>query len=148
MKASHYRELEVWNLAMALAGQVYQLTAAFPREERYGLSAQMQRSAVSIPSNIAEGNARRSTREYARFVSIASGSTAALQTQLLLSQQLGVGDRDQIERTLSNCERVSMMLLRLHESLEQKLAAAVPGSRVPGPGSRLLSEKRSRGTQA
>jgi len=145
MTVSHFRELEVWKLTMELAAQVYRASATFPKEERYGLCAQVQRAAVSIPSNIAEGNARRSTREYARFVSIASGSTAELQTQLLIAQQLGVGDGDQIERTLASCERVSMMLLRLHEALEQRLeATAVPGSRVPGPGSRHVSTKRNR----
>jgi carbamoyl-phosphate synthase large subunit len=135
---SHFRELEVWQLAMSLATLIYRLTAGFPREERYGLSAQMQRAAVSIPSNIAEGNARQSTREYARFVSTASGSTAELQTQLLLAQQLGVGDASQIDRSLEYCERVGMMLLRLHQSLIQKTeTSAVPESRVPSPESRL-----------
>ena len=65
MSASHFRELEVWQVAMLLAKQVYLLTGEFPREERFGISSQLQRSAVSIPSNIAEGNARASSKDYA-----------------------------------------------------------------------------------
>jgi carbamoyl-phosphate synthase large subunit len=136
VKISHFRELEVWRLAMSLAARVYKLTAEFPKEQRYGLSAQMQRAAVSVPSNIAEGNARQTTRDYARFVSMASGSAAELQTQLLLAQQLGVGAGEQIDAALMDCDRVGKMLLRLHRALIQKLNA-VPESRVPSPESRL-----------
>src|SRR3546814_16487522 len=76
---------------MGLAKRIYETAAGFPRDERYGLTSQVQRSAVSIPSNIAEGNARMSTRDYARFIAVALGSTAELQTQLLLSRDLGLG---------------------------------------------------------
>ena len=133
MSPSHFRELEVWQLAMTLAKQVYELTSGFPREERYGLSSQLQRSAVSIPSNIAEGNARNSTRDYARFVSIASGSTAELQTQLLLSGVLGLGDATCRTEALELCDRIGQMLLRLHQALSRKLESE---SRVPSPESR------------
>ncbi|MFO3703778.1 four helix bundle protein [Xanthomonas codiaei] len=131
--ASHFRELEVWQLSMALAKAVYLLVADFPKEERYGLSSQLQRAAVSIPSNIAEGNARASTRDYARFVSQACGSAAELQTQLMLAGDLGLGDHEQIKNTLDVCERVDKMLRRLHQALSAKLD---PGSPVPGPRSR------------
>src|SRR5690606_40350228 len=104
MSVSHFRELEVWRLAMGLARDVYALTAGFPREERYGLSAQLQRAAVSVPSNIAEGNARASTRDYARCVSLACGSIAELQTQLLLSIDLGLGDADRARAALERSE--------------------------------------------
>ncbi|MCC4605062.1 four helix bundle protein [Xanthomonas campestris] len=130
---SHFRELEVWQLSMALAKAVYQLVADFPKEERYGLSSQLQRAAVSIPSNIAEGNARATTRDYARFVSQACGSAAELQTQLMLAGDLGLGDQEQIKNTLEVCERVNKMLRRLHQALSAKLD---PGSPVPGPRSR------------
>ena len=133
MSPSHFRELEVWQLAMALAKQAYELTSGFPREERYVLSSQLQRSAVSIPSNIAEGNARNSTRDYARFVSIALGSTAELQTQLLLSGVLGLGDEVCRIPALELCDRVGQMLLRLHQALLRKLETE---SRVPSPESR------------
>ncbi|MDN5924760.1 MAG: four helix bundle protein [Xanthomonadales bacterium] len=135
MNVSHFRELEVWQLAMALAKRVYELCAQFPREERYGLSSQMQRCAVSIPSNIAEGNARASTKDYARFVSMASGSSAELQTQLLLSRELELGDETIRADALALCDRVGQMLLRLHQSLGRRIENE---SRVPSPESRSL----------
>ncbi len=118
---------------MELAKQTYELTADFPREERYGLSSQLQRSAVSIPSNIAEGNARNSTRDYARFISIAQGSTAELQTQILLSGELELGTETSRADALELCERVGKMLIRLHQALQRKLETE---SRVPSPESR------------
>ena len=72
----HYKELLVWQKGMALAKQVYHLTQKFPAEERYGLTSQLRRAAVSVPSNIAEGQARRSTNEFLQFLSIAEGSLA------------------------------------------------------------------------
>ncbi len=134
MTASHFRELEVWQLAMQLARAVYELTAAFPREERYGLTAQLQRAAVSIPSNIAEGNARSSLKDYARFVSMALGSTAEVQTQLLLSRDLGLAAEADGAAALELCDRVGQMLARLHQALCRKLESE---SRVPSPESRI-----------
>ncbi|MCC4589295.1 four helix bundle protein [Xanthomonas melonis] len=134
MAVSHFRELEVWQLSMQLAEDVYLLTASLPAVERYGLTAQLQRSAVSIPSNIAEGNARGFTRDYARFVAIAMGSCAELQTQLLLVERLAMGEPAGLNSALQLCERVSQMLSRLQQSLQRRLES---GSRVPGPGSRI-----------
>ena len=134
MTASHFRELEVWQLVMQLARAVYELTAAFPREERYGLTAQLQRAAVSIPSNIAEGNARSSLKDYARFVSMALGSTAEVQTQLLLSRDLGLAAEADGAAALELCDRVGQMLARLHQALCRKLESE---SRVPSPESRI-----------
>ena len=128
MTASHFRELEVWQLAMGLAKQVYALTQGFPRDERFGLSSQLQRAAVSVPSNIAEGNARASLRDYARCVSIACGSVAELQTQLILASELS------IERAINSAERVSKMLHGLHRALLERIASRSP---VPGPRSRI-----------
>ncbi|MGH8127321.1 MAG: four helix bundle protein [Gammaproteobacteria bacterium] len=133
MNATHYRELEVWQLAMSLAKQTYELTAGFPREERYGLSSQLQRSAVSVPSNIAEGNARASTRDYARFISMALGSNAELQTQLLLSRELSLGEEEHCTSALNSCDSVGRMLLRLHQALIRKINCESP---VPSPQSR------------
>ncbi|RNF85437.1 four helix bundle protein [Montanilutibacter psychrotolerans] len=133
MTASHFRELDVWQLAMRLAKSVYELTAEFPREERYGLSSQLQRSAVSIPSNIAEGNARASTRDYARFVSMALGSSAELQTQLLLSASLSLGNATARDEAIELSDRVGQMLQRLHQALIRRLDSE---SRVPNPESR------------
>ena len=139
MKVSNFRELEVWRLAMNLAREIYQLTARFPVEERYGLVSQLQRAAVSIPSNIAEGNCRGSTREYARFVSIARGSCAELETQLILSAQVKLVDKSAIDELLVLCERVGRMLLNLQRALIAKIHSPTgvsPRSPVPSPESR------------
>ena len=133
MSATHFQELEVWQLAMRLAKQTYEITARFPREERYGLSSQMQRAAVSIPSNIAEGNARVSTKDYARFITMALGSSAELQTQLLLSAELYLGEDQTRDAVVKLCNRVGQMLQRLRQSLVRKLETE---SRVPSPESR------------
>ncbi|CTP82560.1 hypothetical protein A6R71_18625 [Xanthomonas translucens pv. arrhenatheri] len=133
MSPSHFRELEVWRLSVELAKAVYILTADFPREERYGLTSQLQRAAVSVPSNIAEGNARASTRDYARFVSMARGSIAELQTQLTLASELSLADLQAVDIVMDIAERVGRMLHKLHYSLNQRLET---GSLVPGPQSR------------
>jgi four helix bundle protein len=88
-KVKHYKDLKVWQKGMRLTKSIYEMTMRFPREERFGLSAQMRRAAVSVPSNIAEGQARRGTREFLQFLSHASGSLAELETQVLLSMELG-----------------------------------------------------------
>lgn len=85
----NYKDLLVWQKGIALAKTTYDLTKSFPREERFGLIAQMRRAAVSIPSNIAEGQARRTTGEFVHFISNAEGSCAELDTQLILSVELG-----------------------------------------------------------
>jgi four helix bundle protein len=133
LSPSHFRELEVWRLSIELAKAVYILTADFPREERYGLTSQLQRAAVSVPSNIAEGNARTSTRDYARFVSMARGSIAELQTQLTLASELSLTDAQAVDIVMDIAERVGKMLHKLHYSLNQRLET---GSLVPGPRSR------------
>jgi carbamoyl-phosphate synthase large subunit len=132
LSISHFRELEVWQLAMALAKTTYQLTSQFPPEEQHGLMSQLRRSAVSIPSNIVEGNALGSTRDYARFIAVALGSTAELQTQLLLSRDLGLADKS-LNKVLELCDRVGQMLLGLHQALIDKLQ---PESRAPSPGNK------------
>jgi four helix bundle protein len=83
-----YKDLTAWQKAMALAEESYRLTAAFPAEERYGLTAQIRRCAVSIPSNLAEGHNRRSRQAFANHVSIALGSQAELETQIALAVRL------------------------------------------------------------
>ena len=84
-----YKDLQVWQKAMALAKQVYKMTQAFPSEEKFGIISQMRRAAVSMPSNIAEGQARNTTGEFVQFISHAEGSLAELDTQFRLSVALG-----------------------------------------------------------
>lgn len=98
---------------MDLAATVYASSADFPADERFGLTSQMRRSAVSIPSNIAEGNARRSRQDYVRFLHIARGSTAELETQVLLAQRLGyLADPDELLDLMSRCHRLLNGLIR------------------------------------
>ncbi len=87
-KAQSYRDLLVWQKGIALAKMVYKLTAEFPSEEKFGLISQMRRAAVSVPSNIAEGQARHTTGEFILFISHAEGSLAELDTQLTLAAEL------------------------------------------------------------
>jgi four helix bundle protein len=115
-----YRDLEVWQIAMALAKQIYEITAAFPINERFGLVNQMRRAAVSVPSNIAEGHARSSTADFQRFIKIAMGSVAELETQTLLSQDLGFLSIDQQQQLMQLLDQIGKMLRGLHRSLERR----------------------------
>jgi len=84
-----HKDLDVWKKSMALVTSIYRMTRGFPQEEQYGLSSQIRRSAVSIPSNIAEGAARNSDKEYKQFLYISLGSASELETQLLIAENLG-----------------------------------------------------------
>src|SRR3954463_8822754 len=94
-KPQNYKDLIVWQKGIALAKAIYRLTSSFPSAEKFGLVGQMRRAAVSIPSNIAEGQARHTTGEFIQFISHAEGSTAELETQLILSVELGFTVKDQ-----------------------------------------------------
>src|SRR5690554_7663438 len=93
-----YQDLRVWNNAMQLVEYVYRLTSNYPDSEKYGLVSQMRRAAVSIPSNIAEGNGRGSDKDYRRFLTIARGSLMELETQIILSARLGFVQNDPRDR--------------------------------------------------
>lgn len=86
---SNYKDLEVWQRAIALVTDIYRLTAAFPESEKFGITNQMRRASVSIPSNIAEGSARHHANDFIHFLRIADGSAAELETQLIISEKLG-----------------------------------------------------------
>ncbi len=103
---------------MILAGSVYQVTKKFPKEEVYGLTSQMRRSAISVPSNIAEGAARNSPKEFYQFVSIARGSLSELETQVLLAHQIGYLNTYQDLMTL--IDSVAKLLSGLHQYLAKK----------------------------
>jgi four helix bundle protein len=89
MGVQSYRDLRVWNTAVELTLEVYRITESFPQSERFGLTAQLRRAAVSVPSNIAEGHARNTRGEYRQFLSIARGSAVEVEVQLFLAEQLG-----------------------------------------------------------
>jgi len=88
-KVHGYKDLLVWQKGIHLAKEIYRITQTFPNEEKFGLVSQMRRAAVSIPSNIAEGQARHTTKEFVQFVSHAEGSVAEMDTQVILAQELG-----------------------------------------------------------
>ena len=110
----HYR-LQAWREAMELVKEVYRVTQAFPKEEMFGLSAQVRRAAVSVPSNIAEGAARRGAREFAQFLNIAMGSISELDTQLMIAASLGYLTED--DPVFGGLERVSRLLAGLKRSV-------------------------------
>lgn len=122
VKAKHYKELLIWQKGMSLAKGVYGLTARFPADERYGLVSQMRRAAVSVPSNIAEGQARHGTREFLQFLSHASGSLAELETQLLLSVDMKYCAKNEVESVAGLIEELQKMIAALRRSLEGSLA--------------------------
>jgi four helix bundle protein len=112
-----HKDLDVWKQSMDLASTFYRLSAQFPKEEVYGLSLQDRRSAVSIPSNIAEGAARNSSKEFIQHLYIALGSAAELETQLLLARQM-----DFLTETepLQQLDQIRKMLIGLIQSVKQK----------------------------
>ncbi len=108
-QARSYRDLIVWQKGIQLVKRIYELTATFPIEERYGLVSQMRRAAVSIPSNLAEGQARYTTREFVQFISHAEGSAAELDTQLVVSQSLGycsAGQANEVQDLLAEIRKM------------------------------------------
>jgi carbamoyl-phosphate synthase large subunit len=102
---------------MGLAREVYQLTRAFPPDERFGITAQLRRAAIAVPSDIAEGNIRSSRRDYLRFVDMARGTVAEIETQLILASELEMGRREDVEHALARTESLGRMLTRLRASL-------------------------------
>jgi len=119
----HYRDLKVWQKALDWAEAIYIATAAWPREERFGLISQVRRSAVSVASNIAEGAARRTTGEFMQFVGIAQGSLAEAETQLLLAQRLGYATGRDGSPLLFASAEISRMLAGLASSLSRRRQA-------------------------
>ncbi|MBQ9164272.1 MAG: four helix bundle protein [Bacteroidaceae bacterium] len=110
MKSSNYKELRVWQKSMDLTTKIYNLVKLLPKEETYALSDQMRRAAISIPSNIAEGQGRNSDKEYINFLSIARGSLWELETQLEICVRLGYVEQSIIADTLDLITEVSKMI--------------------------------------
>ena len=117
VKPKHYKDLLVWQKGMILAKVVYKLTAKFPAEERYGLTSQMRRAAISVPSNIAEGQARQGTKEFLQFLSHAEGSLAELETQLLLSVELSFATQSDVDSSLKEIDELQKMTVALKRKL-------------------------------
>ncbi len=115
-----YRDLEVWQKAMDLVIMCYQTTKKFPRSEIYGLVSQLQRAAVSIPANIAEGRERQHSKEFIQHLSIAYGSLAELETHVQIAERLNYIEGSQLKKLLSKTSEVGRMLNGLRKSLEKR----------------------------
>lgn len=110
MSYTNFKDLTVWQKSMSLAENVYGLLSLLPADEKYILSDQMKRAAISIPSNIAEGHSRSSRNEYIHFLSIARGSLSELETQILLAQRINYFNDEQTKPLLSLCDEIQKML--------------------------------------
>jgi four helix bundle protein len=122
LMAQSFRELQVWQRAMQLTIAIYRLTKNFPKDELYGLTSQLRRAAVSVPSNIAEGHGRLSNREFTQFMSVARGSVCELQTQLEIARSLGFGTIKAIEEAERLSHEVGKMIFAFLESLKNQPA--------------------------
>ena len=108
-----HKELDAWNESVELSLLIYSVTKSFPKEEQYGLTQQIRRSAVSVPSNIAEGCARKSTKETIWFIYIALGSLAELETQIIISHRLGfVDSADIVQNQIVKVKQIILGLIR------------------------------------
>ena len=117
MKNHNFRNLKVWQISMDMVKEVYQNTAAFPKEEIFGLTSQICRCAVSVPSNIAEGSAKSSQKDFARFLEISLGSSCELETQLILACELKMLTQEKLDVLVIKLHEVQKMLTGLSKSL-------------------------------
>lgn len=115
-----YRKLEVWQFAMDWIELVYRSSAGWPKDERFGLTSQVRRAAVSVASNIAEGAARRTTGEFLQFVGMARGSLAEAETQLMIAARLGYLEPAAESRLMTAADRISLMLVSLAAALRDR----------------------------
>ena len=117
MKVSNYKDLIVWQKAMDLSVALYKSTSSFPKEEVYGITAQMRRAAVSVVSNIAEGHSRNTTGEYRQFLGVAKGSLCELETQIMLSNRLNYLSDESTAKLLSISDEVGKMIVAIKAKL-------------------------------
>jgi four helix bundle protein len=113
----NYKQLKVWNKSIDLVVDIYEATSEFPKEEKYGLISQMRRSAVSIPSNIAEGAGRNSDKEFCHFLAISHGSSNELETQVIVSKRLGLIDNLLCDGLCEKINEVQKMSYNLQTKL-------------------------------
>ncbi len=112
MKTQSYKDLLVWQKSLLLVEQVYELCASLPKDELYGLSSQLKRAAISVPSNLAEGYKRNNLAEYIHFCGIAAGSLAETETQIILANKIFKVEVDSILETIDHCQRMLTNLLK------------------------------------
>lgn len=122
MSVNSYRDLEVWQKGMDLVVACYEAAKNFPSDERFGLISQLQRAAVSVPANIAEGHGRTHLKEYLNHISIAYGSLMEIETHVQIAERLTYLSSESVGKLLSDTERLGRMLNGLKRSLESKLS--------------------------
>lgn len=124
MTVKRYNDLIAWQKSMDLVEQIYRLTKSFPKEELYGLSSQLRRAAISVPSNIAEGHCRNGRREFVHHLSIGLGSLGELETQVMIAKRLGYADEAESSKLLAMAEETGRIVVGLMHSLERHAAAS------------------------
>lgn len=115
-----FKDLEIWKLSRLLCSQIYVTTANFPDNEKFGLTNQLRRASVSIPSNIAEGCSRSSNKEFLRFLEIAIGSIYEIETQLLISFDLGYINQSKLDELVNNLNTITRMVSKFRSTLQIK----------------------------
>lgn len=120
MKTSDFKQLLVWQKSIIFVEKIYRCVRSFPHEEKYALSDQLRRASISIPSNIAEGQARGSAREFLRFLAIAKGSVAEIETQLIIARRLRFLNEDDFNELSMDLNELSRMLYALMKILDSK----------------------------
>ena len=120
MSPKGYRKLDVWRKGIEMVEMIYKISKKLPKEERFGLAAQMQRAALSIPSNIAEGYSRGYRKEFQRFCQIALGSCSELETQMIVAKRQKYLSKEEFAKIEDNLDHESRMLMKLIKSLRQK----------------------------
>jgi four helix bundle protein len=129
MAVRSYRELTVWRKAMDLVKAIYDGTRSWPKEELYGLTSQIRRAVVSVPSNIAEGQGRSSTKEFLNHLSIAYGSLMEVETQIVIAQEQGYYPVEQAEALLNLAAEVGRLLNGLSNAIAKKTRPPTTGHR-------------------
>jgi len=114
-----HHDLDLWQVSMAFAVEIYRVTDAFPVREKYGIISQMRRAAISIPSNIAEGASRTSAKEFRYFIAVALGSATELETQMELACRLGFANT--VDQEIKTLFRIRSMLIHLRKALDLKI---------------------------
>ena len=119
MQIRTFKDLMVWQKSYQLALDIYKISKNFPSEEKFGLTSQIRRAAISVPSNIAEGYARRYIKSYISFLKISHGSIAEVETQILISKDLGYTKEETLKKIIIKCTEIQKMLWALIRSLEK-----------------------------
>lgn len=117
-KSRSFRDLDVWKLAVGLAKEIYLITARFPASELYGLTNQLRRAAISIPSNIAEGQGRHSNKVFRQYLDVAIGSLGELETQLIIAKEINYITSEELDPMVTNFDRVRKMIRSLYRNIK------------------------------